>query len=217
MRLLLAEDDLMLGEAISAGLRQDGFAVDWITDGAQTQSALLTHRYDVLLLDLGLPGISGMGVLQGMRIKGNRTPVIVISARDQPAHLIAGLDAGADDYMSKPLDLDVLAARVRAVIRRTGGGMSTELAIGPLTIDVASRTVSWHGRALSLSAREYAILTTLANNRGRILSRQQLEEALYGWTDEIESNAVEVHVHHLRRKTAREIIRTVRNIGYTID
>ncbi len=216
MRILLAEDDPLLGEGLRGGLVQGGFAVDWVTDGAQAQIALATHRYDAVVLDLGLPRVEGMDVLKGLRARGDATPVLILTARDAIDARIAGLDAGADDYLAKPFDLGELQARLRALLRRAQGQPAPLMRHGALLLDPAARSVSFEGRAVDLSAREFAILQALLVNAGRVLSRAQLEEKLYGWGDEIESNAVEVFIHHLRRKLAPELIRTVRGVGYMI-
>jgi two-component system OmpR family response regulator/two-component system response regulator QseB len=216
MRILLAEDDRLLGEGLRAGLAQGGFAVDWVADGAQAQTALATHRYDAVVLDLGLPRVEGMEVLKQLRARGDATPVLILTARDAIDARIAGLDAGADDYLAKPFDLGELQARLRALLRRAQGEPAPLVHHGTLLLDPAARSVSFEGRAIELSAREFAILQALLVNAGRVLSRAQLEEKLYGWGDEIESNAVEVFIHHLRRKLAPDLIRTVRGVGYMI-
>lgn len=216
MRILLAEDDRLLGEGLRAGLAQGGFAVDWVADGAQAQTALATHRYDAVVLDLGLPRVEGMEVLKQLRARGDATPVLILTARDAIDARIAGLDAGADDYLAKPFDLGELQARLRALLRRAQGQPAPLVHHGALLLDPAARSVSFEGRAIELSAREFAILQALLVNAGRVLSRAQLEEKLYGWGDEIESNAVEVFIHHLRRKLAPDLIRTVRGVGYMI-
>jgi len=216
VRLLLVEDDAMIGAAAQEGLRREGHAVDWVTDGARAQAALANGVYDAMLLDLGLPKRDGLSVLRDVRGKGSDLPVIVITARDAVADRIAGLDAGADDYLVKPFDLDELAARVRAVLRRRAGRGSAVLHVGELEIDTAARHVRWKGRDVALSAREYALLEALADRPGAFLSRAQLEERLYGWDEEVASNAVEVHIHALRRKLDPAVIRNVRGLGYSL-
>jgi two-component system response regulator QseB len=216
MRLLLVEDDAMIGAAAQEGLRREGHAVDWVRDGVQAQLALGNEVYDLMLLDLGLPRRDGLAVLRELRAHGNDLPVVIVTARDAVADRVAGLDAGADDYLVKPFDLDELGARVRAVARRRAGRSRPMLRVGELEIDTAARRVTWKGREVALSAREYALLETLAERAGTYLTRGQLEERLYGWGEEIGSNAVEVHIHALRRKLDPALIRNVRGMGYSI-
>ncbi|CAG0977195.1 Transcriptional regulatory protein QseB [Rhodocyclaceae bacterium] len=216
MKILLVEDDRLLGDGIRAGLQQAGFAVDWAQDGRAAELALSGEAYDAVVLDLGLPRLSGMEVLARTRAVRNPVPVLILTARDTVPDRIAGLDAGADDYLVKPFDLGELQARLRALIRRGQRQAEPLLAHGALRLDPAGRSVSWEGKPVELSAREYAVLHALLLNAGRVLSKTQLEEKLYGWGEEIESNAVEVFVHHLRRKLAPELIRTVRGVGYMI-
>jgi DNA-binding response OmpR family regulator len=216
MRLLLVEDDNMIGDAVRAGLRQEGFTVDWVREAEAGDTALRTEPYALLLLDLGLPRKSGLEWLRELRRRGDPTPVLVITARDAVADRIAGLDGGADDYLVKPFDLEELAARVRAVLRRHGGRSAPLLQHGELTLDPATRQASFKGQPVTLSAREYALLAALLERPGAILSRAQLEQRLYGWGEEVESNAVEVHIHHLRRKLGADTIRNVRGLGYTL-
>ena len=216
MRLLLVEDDRLLGDGIRAGLMQAGFAVDWVQDGRAGELALAGEPYDAVVLDLGLPKRSGMEVLKGLRAARNAVPVLILTARDAVPERIAGLDAGADDYLVKPFDLGELQARLRALLRRGKSEGDPLLRHGDLTLDPAARSVSWMNSPVELSAREFAVLHALLLNAGRVLSKSQLEEKLYGWGEEIESNAVEVFVHHLRRKLAPELIRTVRGVGYMI-
>ncbi len=217
MRLLLVEDDAMIGAAARDGLREDGFAVDWVRDGREAQAALAPGVHEMVLLDLGLPGRDGLAILRGLRARGDATPVIILTARDAVADRVAGLDAGADDYLVKPFDLDELAARIRALRRRHAGRARAAVRIGPLTMDPATREVAWHGRRVQLSGREYALLAALADRPGAILSRAQLEERIYGWDEEVGSNAVEVFVHGLRRKLDPGFIRNVRGLGYTLS
>ncbi|MBX3676856.1 MAG: response regulator [Rhodocyclaceae bacterium] len=216
MRILLVEDDRLLGDGIRAGLMQAGFAVDWAQDGREGELALAGEPYDAVVLDLGLPKLSGMEVLKGLRAARNAVPVLILTARDAVPDRIAGLDAGADDYLVKPFDLGELQARLRALLRRGKSEGDPLLRHGALTLDPAARSVSWSGQPVELSAREFAVLQVLLLNAGRVLSKAQLEEKLYGWGEEIESNAVEVFVHHLRRKLSPELIRTVRGVGYMI-
>ena len=216
MRLLLVEDDAMIGAAAREGLRQEGHVVDWVRDGAQAEAAAANGVYDLVLLDLGLPRRDGLAVLRTLRLRRNDVPVLVITARDAVSDRVAGLDAGADDYLVKPFDLDELAARVRAVLRRRAGRSTAALRVGELEIDTAARQVRWKGHEVALSAREYALLEALADRPGAFLSRAQLEERLYGWDQEIGSNAVEVHIHALRRKLDPALIRNVRGLGYAL-
>jgi len=216
MRILLVEDDRLLGDGIRAGLMQAGFAVDWAQDGHQAELALAGEPYDAVVLDLGLPKLSGMEVLKGLRAARNAVPVLILTARDAVPDRIAGLDAGADDYLVKPFDLGELQARLRALLRRGKSEGDPLLRHGDLTLDPAAHSVRWMDNPVELSAREFAVLHALLLNAGRVLSKAQLEEKLYGWGEEIESNAVEVFVHHLRRKLSPDLIRTVRGVGYMI-
>jgi two-component system response regulator QseB len=216
MRLLLIEDDPMIGKAMRQGLVQAGYAVDWAHDGHAAASVLRDAVYDLAILDLGLPGADGMQLLAGLRAAGNSLPVLVVTARDTVRDRIAGLDAGADDYLLKPFDLDELVARVRALLRRRAGSGVPLLRVGDLQLDPAHHQVTLGGSAVELSAKEFSVLQALMRRPGAVLSREQLEEALYGWGDEVASNAIEVHVHHLRRKLGAERIRTVRGVGYRI-
>ncbi len=214
MRLLLVEDDEMVGDSLRAALRQQGFAADWVRDGRAADAALASERFDAVLLDLGLPQRDGLAVLRALRGRGDTTPVIVLTARDALADKVAGLDAGADDYLVKPFELDELLARLRAAQRRAGGRASAVLQTAGLRLDPATREVSRDGRALLLSAREFAVLQALLERPGAILSRAQIEDRLYGWGEEVESNAVSVYVHQLRRKIGDDMIHTVRGLGY---
>jgi two-component system response regulator QseB len=216
MRLLLVEDDPMIGTSVQKGLGQDGFSVDWVRDGRAAETALHANAYDVLLLDLGLPGKGGDEVLKTIRRAGNTIPVLILTARDAVTDRIAGLDSGADDYLTKPFDLDELAARIRAVHRRRAGRADPVIRAGDLTLDPASRRVTLRGKDLALSARELALLEALLDRPGAILSRAQLEQRIYGWGEEIESNAVEVYIHALRRKLGADFIKTVRGVGYVV-
>ena len=217
MRLLLVEDDSMIGAAAQQGLRAEGHTVDWVRDGREAELAVANGVYDLMLLDLGLPRRDGLSILRALRAKGENVPVLIITARDAVSDRIAGLDAGADDYLVKPFDLDELSARVRAVLRRRAGRSDSVMRRGALEIDAATRRVTWKGKEVALSAREYALLEALADRPGAFLTRAQLEERLYGWDEEIASNAVEVHIHALRRKLDPGAIRNVRGMGYTID
>ena len=214
MRILVIEDDAMIGAGIRQGLMHAGFAVDWVTDGHAAEAALGNGVYDLAVLDLGLPKKGGMAVLAGLRAARSTLPVLVVSARDTLADRIAGLEGGADDYMLKPFDLDELLARVRALLRRRAGRAEPLLRFGPLVLDPARRTVVNAGQPVELSAKEFAILEALMQRPDIALSREQLEESVYGWGCEVGSNAVEVHVHHLRRKLGAPLIRNVRGVGY---
>jgi len=218
MRILLIEDDAMIGKTLSQALQQDGYAVDWVTDGAAGRLALDTagDGYALVLLDLGLPKKSGLDLLKDVRRAGNKVRVLVVTARDAVADRVAGLDAGADDYLTKPFSLDELQARMRALLRRDVTRETNVLRHRDLALDTATRTVSQAGRAVELSTREFALLAALLERPGAALSKAQLEERIYKWGDEVESNAVEVHVHHLRRKLGAETIRTIRGVGYAL-
>jgi DNA-binding response OmpR family regulator len=216
MRLLLVEDDRMIGAGIRKGLQHEGHVVDWVQDGAAAEAALAAESYALLLLDLGLPRKDGFAVLDGLRQRKNRVPVLILTARDAVADRVKGLDHGADDYLVKPFSLEELAARIRAVVRRHAGRAEPVVSVGGLTLDPSARKVRWRGRDVPLSAREYSLLEALAERPGIALSRAQLEERLYGWGEEIASNSVEVHVHNLRKKLGESVIRTVRGVGYAL-
>ena len=216
MRILLAEDDPLLGDGLRAGLRQRGLLVDWVRDGVAAEHALAGVAYAALVLDLGLPRRSGTDVLTRLRAKGGRLPVLVLTARDGVDDRIRGLDGGADDYLVKPADMNEVAARLRALIRRARGEASPRLRAGDIELDAASREVTLAGEPVTLQPREFALLHELLLNVGRALSREQLEERLYPWGEEVGSNAIEVHVHHLRRKLGADAIRTVRGVGYLV-
>jgi two-component system response regulator QseB len=216
MRLLLAEDDRMIGASVVRGLKQEGFTVDWVEDGRAAELAMRENVHDLLLLDLGLPRRDGFDVLAAMRKRGDARPVLILTARDALADRVAGLDAGADDYLVKPFELDELAARIRALLRRRAGRAEPVVTCGRIELNPATREVRVGGAPIALSAREYALLEALLARPGAILSRAQLEEKLYGWDDEVESNAVEVHLHGLRRKLGADAIRNVRGVGWMI-
>lgn len=216
MRVLIVEDDALLGDALAAGLKQRGFDTDWVQDGRDAQAAVRAEPFAAIVLDLGLPGMSGLDLLRGERARGNKVPVLVLTARDAVQDRIAGLDSGADDYVVKPTDLDELAARLRALVRRSNGETAPVLRIGALVLDPAARTVTREGQAVELQPREFTLLQELMLNAGRVLSREQLEERMYRWGDEVESNAVEVHVHHLRRKLGAQVVKTIRGVGYML-
>jgi two-component system response regulator QseB len=216
MRLLLVEDDPMIGASVQRGLKQDGYTVDWVRDGTAAELALGNGVYELILLDLGLPRKSGLELLAGWRRGGVSLPVLVITARDSVADRVKGLDAGADDYLVKPFDLDELSARVRALTRRRDGRATPMIAAGALSLDPAAHVVTLGGKPVTLSKREFSLLHALMQQPGVPLSRAQIEERLYGWDEEIESNAVEVHIHALRRKLGAEWIRNVRGVGYMV-
>ena len=216
MRLLVVEDDPMIGEALIDLLRSESYAVDWAQDGDDADTALRTHEYDLVLLDLGLPGRDGIDVLRGLRARRDRTPVLVSTARDEVPKRIEGLDAGADDYLVKPYDSGELLARMRALIRRAAGRAEPVYEHAGVTLDPASHSAAVDGRPVPLSAREWAVLEALIARPGAVLSRAQIEEKLYGWNEEISSNAVEVYVHGLRRKLGADLIRTLRGVGYMV-
>jgi two-component system response regulator QseB len=216
MRVLVIEDDPMIGRAVVRGLSDNGYAVDWVRDGESAQTALGTGVYDLALLDLGLPRKSGLEVLKIARDAGSTVPVLIVTARDALADRVAGLDSGADDYLVKPFDLDELLARARAVIRRRSGRVSAEMSCGALRLDPTARTVTFRGAPIELSAREFAVLEALMREPDAVVSREKLEDAVYGWGEEIGSNSIEVHLHHLRRKLCPELIRNIRGVGYRV-
>ena len=216
MRILVVEDDSLLGDALQSGLRQAGFAVDWLRDGEAADSALAAEEFSAVVLDLGLPRLGGLELLRRLRSRHDRTPVLLLTARDAVDDRVRGLDSGADDYVVKPVALSELAARLRALVRRAHGAPGTALCVGPLIVDPAARSVVFAGREVEVSAREFAVLQELAQNAGRVLTREQLESRLYEWDRALESNAIDVHVHHLRRKLSGDTIRTIRGVGYMI-
>lgn len=216
MRVLLVEDDALLGDGIQAGLRLADYAVDWVRDGEAARLALQHHDYNACVLDLGLPKKDGLVVLKDLRGRGNATPVLVLTARDTHADKISGLDAGADDYLTKPFDLGELQARLRALIRRASGAASPVLEHGEVRLEPAAKRVTKNGETVTLSAREYALLHDLMTHRNQLRTRAQLEDSLYAWGAEVESNTVEVYIHHLRKKLGSEFIRTVRGFGYQL-
>lgn len=216
MHILLAEDDPLLGDGLRAGLRQLGFQVDWVQSGDAAERELRAQTYAAAVLDLGLPRRDGMDVLAAVRAAGVATPVLVLTARDAVPDRIRGLDAGADDYVVKPVDLHELAARLRALVRRAHGQPRDRLAAGDVELDPAGRTVRKAGAPVALSTREFDLLHALMLNANRVMTREQLEQRLYSWGQEVESNAVEVHVHNLRRKLGSALIQTVRGVGYVL-
>lgn len=216
MRILLAEDDQLLGSGLQAGLRQAGFQVDWVHDGQAAQEQIEEEEYDAVVLDLGLPVKDGLDVLRQTRKRGKTLPVLVLTARDAVAQRIQGLDSGADDYVIKPVDLSELSARLRALVRRAHGQPVPTLQFAGVELCPAARTVTCHGEPVELSAREFDLLQVLMLNPSRVMTRAQLEGQLYSWGREIESNAIEVHIHHLRRKLGPGFIQTVRGVGYAL-
>jgi two-component system response regulator QseB len=216
MRILLVEDDAALGQATQAALRLEGYTVDWLRDGQHAEDALRSDVFDALVLDLGLPRKDGLDVLSSLRARGDSTPVLCLTARDTLQDRVTGLDRGADDYLIKPFDLDELNARLRALMRRSAGRAVNWVECGGLRMDVAGHQVQLDGKGVDLSAREFAILQALLESTGRVVSRERLEDTLYGWDQEISSNALEVHIHHLRRKLGSAWIQTVRGAGYRL-
>ncbi|NVM79086.1 DNA-binding response OmpR family regulator [Duganella sp. SG902] len=216
MRLLLVEDDPMIGESIEEGLRGESYAVDWVRNGREVELALAGVAYDLMLLDLGLPGKQGMEVLRATRARGDDLPVLIITARDGTPARVEGLDAGADDYLVKPFDLDELLARIRALLRRRVSRTRSIIEHGSLRLDLASHEATLAGQPVKLSAREFSVLRALLDNPGSVVSKAQLEEKLYGWNAEVESNTVDVYVHHLRKKFGSDFIKNVRGVGYKI-
>lgn len=216
MRVLIVEDDPLLGDALAVGLKQRGFEPDWVQDGREAQTVMRVEPFAAIILDLGLPGLTGLELLRSERARGNKVPVLILTARDAVQDRIKGLDSGADDYVLKPMDLDELAARLRALVRRSRGEPAPLLRVGDVALDPAARTVTQDVQPIDLQPREFALLQELMLNAGRVLSREQLEERMYRWGEEVESNAVEVHVHHLRRKLGADIVKTIRGVGYVM-
>jgi DNA-binding response OmpR family regulator len=216
VRILLVEDDPLLGRGVQAALEQAGFAADWLRDGVAADAALEAGDYAAMVLDLGLPRLEGLELLRRRRGRGDRTPVLILSARDALEDRVRGLDAGADDYLVKPFRVEELAARLRALVRRSHGEAAPVLSVAGVTLDPGARSVEWHGRAVELPAREFDVLHELMLNAGRVLSREHLQGRVYRWGEEVESNAIDVHIHHLRRKLSPELIRTIRGVGYVL-
>lgn len=214
MRILLVEDDRLLGDGLKAGLADAGYAVDWVRDGEAAVAALAAESFAAVVLDLGLPKRDGLSVLQWLRGRRDATPVLILSARDQLEDRVRGLDLGADDYVLKPFDLDEIAARLRALVRRAHGRPEPVLTLGEIALNPAARTVTRAGEPVELTPREFDLLHLLLENAGRVLTRRTLEEQLYTWDAAVDSNALEVHIHHLRRKLGNGLIRTVRGVGY---
>lgn len=217
MRLLLIEDDASLAQGIRAALKPEGYTVDWLADGRQALQAIQNEVFDLLLLDLGLPGLDGLSLLKKIRAEGKQLPVLILTARDAVADRIAGLDAGADDYLIKPFDITELKARVRALLRRSAGRAQTVLQLGELELNPLSQQVVFQQQPVTLSRREFALLYELMNQPEHVFTRDHLQQLLYGWEEDVESNALEVHIHHLRKKLFPSLIRTLRGIGYVLD
>lgn len=217
MRVLLIEDDRMIGSSLAAALKREGMVVDWVRNGADGAEALANGGHGLVLLDLGLPGQSGLDVLKAARDAGNRTPVLVVTARDGLDDRVGGLDLGADDYIVKPFEARELIARMKAVLRRHAGAARSVLVAGETTLDIASHEVSYRTKTAVLSAREFALMRALVERPGTILSRSQIEERIYGWGEEVESNAVDVLIHSIRRKFDKHIIRNVRGAGWMVS
>ena len=217
MRLLLVEDDELLGDAIKTGLTQFGYVVDWLKDGEAARSALRSESFELVILDLGLPKLSGLRLLQLVRQTGDRTPVIILTARESIENRVQGLDMGADDYMVKPFDLNELSARIRALIRRSQGRADTVIQYRNITLDPAAHTVILDEQIVNVPRREFALLQKLLENSGQALSRDQLMQSIYGWDEDVDSNALEVHIHNLRKKLNANFIRTIRGIGYMAE
>lgn len=216
MRILLVEDDALLGDGIQKSLNHLGFTVDWMRDGKQGENALTSEEYAAAVLDLGLPQQDGLSLLRSARTKGLRTPILILTARDDKLDKLKGFNLGADDYVVKPIDMEELAARLRALIRRSAGHASPRIKTGTVEIDPEARQ-AWHeGQPVELSAKEFAVLELLVQNAGRVLTRAQLEQSLYGWGDSADSNTIEVFIHHLRKKLGSDFIQTLRGIGYTV-
>jgi two-component system response regulator QseB len=217
VRLLLVEDDEQLGQGIRKALMRDGDHVDWLTDGAQALSAIRSDSFELIILDLQLPGKDGISVLQTMRKESINTPVLIMTARDTVDERVLGLDTGADDYVVKPVELKELRSRVRALSRRSHGFAAPEIILGALSLNSATQQVWYHGNEIELNRREFVVLSEFANKPGQVLARGQLEEVLYGWDEGVESNALEVHIHHLRKKLGKKLIKTVRGVGYRLN
>ncbi|PZW68771.1 two-component system response regulator QseB [Pseudomonas sp. URMO17WK12:I1] len=217
MRLLLVEDDLPLGEGLRAGLQAEGYTVDWLHDGASAVHAVLSETFDLLVLDLGLPRLSGIQVLQQLRKSGSHLPVLILTARDETRDRVAGLDAGADDYLAKPFDLNELKARIRALLRRSAGRGRALVEHAGITLDPTNQQVHYAGNPVALTPKEYLLLHELLAHPGKVFTRERLVQLLYGWDEEAESNTLEVHISHLRKKLFSELIRTVRGIGYLVE
>ncbi len=217
MRLLLVEDDEILGEGLVEGLKMEGYAVDWLTNGKLADEALKVNSYELVVLDLNLPDMEGLDILKALRARKDETPVMVLTAKDTVPDRVRGLDSGADDFVIKPFELDEVCARLRALARRNEGRSAPTIEYKGIVLDPASHQVTWNDEKVDLSQKEFEILSFLMSNIGRVISRARLEESLYSWDSDVESNTVEVHIHHLRKKLEPSIIRTVRGVGYIID
>lgn len=217
MRLLLIEDDVALGEGIHQALGREGYTVDWLQDGSSALHSLLSETFDLAVLDLGLPRLDGLEVLRRLRQSGSALPVLILTARDATEDRIAGLDAGADDYLVKPFDLNELKARLRALLRRCAGRASALIQHAGITLDPGNHQVTYNGRPVSLTPKEYQLLHELLSPPGRVMTRERLTQLLYGWNEEAESNTLEVHIHHLRKKFSTDLIRTIRGVGYRVE
>jgi len=217
VRLLIIEDDPLIGDGLVSGLSREGYVIDWVEDGEAGISAVETNDYDLAIVDLGLPDIPGLDVLRALRKTGKPTAVLILTARDDIEDRVAGLDSGADDYLVKPFDLEELKARLRSLQRRLHGRREAQLAIGDVVLDPAASRVTFHGEPVSISAKEFALLLHLMENAGRVQSKRQLEDTLYGWSDGVESNTLEVYIYQLRRKFGPDFIRTIRGLGYVVE
>ncbi len=217
MRLLLVEDDEILGDGLVEGLKMEGYAVDWLTNGKLADEALKINSYELIVLDLNLPDMEGLDILKALRARKDETPVMVLTAKDTLSDRVLGLDSGADDFVIKPFELDEVCARLRALARRNEGRSVPNIEHKGIVLDPASHQVTWNDEKVDLSQKEFEILSFLMSNIGRVISRARLEESLYSWDSDVESNTVEVHIHHLRKKLEPSIIRTVRGVGYIID
>lgn len=217
MRILLVEDDALLGDGVSTGLKQYGYTVDWLNDGIAAEQALKTEVFDAIILDIGLPRRSGLDLLSTLRQQGNKTPVLILTARETIEDRIKGLDSGADDYLVKPFDLDELCARLRALQRRFNDRAISTITFGDLQLDPAGHLVIYRGEEITLSRREFSLLQKLLENPNRVLSREYLTQSLYGWEEDVDSNALEVHIHNLRKKFGTDFIRTIRGVGYMVS
>jgi DNA-binding response OmpR family regulator len=216
VRILLVEDDALLGNGVYAGLRRDNNSVDWFKNGETALSSIAETQYDCVILDIGLPKMSGLDVLRQLRDSNNSVPVLILTAQDAISDRVEGLDAGADDYLVKPFEFAELCARLRALTRRARGIASESIQYKNININTAAYTVDYNGNTITLSRREFTLLVEMITNQGRVLSKQHLEQKLYSWGDEIESNTIEVYIHHLRKKLYTELIKTVRGIGYIV-
>jgi len=217
VRLLLIEDDIALGDGVHQALSREGYTVDWLKDGSSALHSLLTEAFDLAVLDLGLPRMDGLDVLRRLRQSGATLPVLILTARDATEDRIAGLDAGADDYLIKPFDLAELKARLRALLRRSAGRARILIEHAGITLDPSTQQVTYHGNPVALTPKEYQLLYELLSPPGRVMTRERLITLLYGWNEEAESNTLEVHIHHLRKKFSADLIRTIRGVGYLVE